>query len=93
MSPSNNKSIEQRLGSLENQVRKLFNLTRSVVDQQNIINNHITGPTQIQLTHAHEWRKARERIHPCRESQYGAQYYRPNDLDEILAEYLLSQSL
>lgn len=86
-----NKSQEQRLESLENQVRKLFNLTRGVMDNQTRINSVINGPTDVQLTHAKEWRKKREENNPPREAQYGALYYRPNDLDKILAEYLISQ--
>lgn len=91
MSPTKQKSVDERLDSLENQVRKLFNLTRGVIDNQVRINNVMNGPTDVQLTHAHEWRKKREESKPPRESIYGAVYYRPNDLDEILAEYLISQ--
>lgn len=91
MAVSKNRTTEQRLESMEKQIRHLFNLQRSVLDNQQVINNVINGPSDVQITHAHEWRKKREQIKPPREATYGAVYYRPNDIDEILAEYLISQ--
>lgn len=85
------KSIDARLGTIESQIRKLFNLVHGIHNNQTQINNIINGPTNYQLTHAHEWRRKREETKPPRQSAYGAVYYRPNDIDEILAEYLISQ--
>jgi len=86
-----NKTVNERLESLEKQIRHLFNLSRAVIDNQTKINSVINGPTDVQITQAHVWRCKREENKPPRTAAYGAVYYRPTDIDEILAEYLISQ--
>lgn len=83
--------LGKRLESIEKQIRHLFSLMRATIDNQASISNILNGPTDIQITNAHVWRCKREEIKPPRQSMHGAVYYRPNDLDEILAEYLISQ--
>lgn len=85
------KTQEKRIASIEKQIRHLFTLMRATIDNQSTLNSVLNGPTDVQITYAHEWRCKREQTKPPRQSVYGAVYYRPNDIDEILAEYLISQ--
>lgn len=81
--------LDEKLNSLDKQIKKLFSLLKGTQERQEMLAEEVikSTPTDIELTQAHEWRKSRERIYPPRESQYGAVYYRPNDLDKILADY------
>jgi hypothetical protein len=83
------KTNEDRIDSLESQVRKLFNLCRDISDKLDAPVNNVMN--DVDLATANAWYESHVRVYPPRISQYGSRYYKERDIPQILAAYLVSQ--